>query len=41
MTRKQQLLILVILSLVTAVLAAGCTSQTASNQTASVSGVVA
>jgi len=40
MTRKQQLLILVILSLVTAVLAAGCTSQTASNQTAPVSGVV-
>jgi NitT/TauT family transport system substrate-binding protein len=40
MTRKQQLLVLVIVSLVMAVLAAGCTSQTASNQTAPVSGVV-
>ncbi|MGZ4863322.1 MAG: ABC transporter substrate-binding protein [Halobacteriota archaeon] len=40
MTRKQQLLILVVLCLVAAVLAAGCTSQTTSNQTASVNGVV-
>ncbi|MGB9212982.1 MAG: ABC transporter substrate-binding protein [Halobacteriota archaeon] len=40
MTRKQQLMVLVIVSLATAVLTAGCTSQTASNQTASVSGAV-